>query len=60
MASKRRIRLRECSRKIRYDSQAAAQPAIQSLYWKRGDRVYAYKCRWCGGWHIAHKSPVYR
>jgi hypothetical protein len=52
MSSKRRLRKRMCQDKVRYTREAAyeARHRLQM----RGEFVNAYKCDWCGGWHVGH------
>lgn len=52
MASKRAQRRKACG-KTRYDTAAAAKPAIEWAQ-KRGEWVRAYTCGHCHGWHIGH------
>ncbi len=55
MASKRRLRRISCSLKRRYDSEGQARSSASSLYRAKGERVWAYKCKWCPGWHVGHE-----
>ncbi len=56
MASKRRIRRRSCSSKIRYSTEQAAQQAKSDLRSRKPGRIsmHYYKCKFCGGFHIGH------
>jgi hypothetical protein len=56
MASKRKIRRKECSGKRRYASREIAQRAVSRLKMNTKDTSYLkiYKCRWCSGWHFGH------
>jgi hypothetical protein len=56
MASKRRIRRRECLKKIRYDSIEEAREAAVQVTRKTGFRQWAYGCHWCSGFHIGHTN----
>lgn len=63
MSSKRAIRRKSCSGKIRHADLAAAQRAIYRLNRDKGYQgpMSAYKCSHCGGWHIGHtpgKNPA--
>lgn len=52
MSSKRAIRRRVCSRKIRHDTEAAAREHIGALHRRKGWQgpLNAYRS-FCGGWH---------
>lgn len=56
MSSKRAIRRRSCSSKIRHDDEAAARAHIGHLNRTKGYQgpMNAYRCRFCGGWHVGH------
>jgi len=45
-----------CTRKVRYDTSAQAQAIARGLR-RQGDRVNAYVCAACKGWHVGHPSP---
>ena len=53
MASKRRIRRKQCSGKRRYGSLADAQ-VFCNFKWKRGIHLRPYTCGFCKGIHIGH------
>ena len=56
MASRRRLRLKECLRKVRYATEAEARQALHHA--RRRGRVEGitntYRCKWCGGFHWGH------
>lgn len=57
MASKRRIRRRQCSGKGRFDTHAAASAAMHSVIRAgkaRGGLLHIYRCQFCGGYHFGH------
>ncbi|EAY0359032.1 hypothetical protein B2J38_16715 [Salmonella enterica] len=56
MASKRRLRRKQCSGKIRFASAEDAVRRIQILHRKYGHRgqLQAYHCPFCKGWHVGH------
>lgn len=56
MSSKRAIRRRVCGRKIRHNSESAARNHIAHLHRRKGwqGHLNAYRCGFCGGWHIGH------
>lgn len=60
MASKRHIRRVSCSGKARHKTADFAEVAAVKMRKKTGDHFNVYKCRFCNGYHIGHKSPVYR
>ena len=60
MASKRRIRRNACGRKVRHADEAQARKAIWALkqaYQGVLGFMNAYRCKFCGGWHIGHAHP---
>ena len=52
MASKRRLRRRQCEGKKRYTSRAEAVTAAINYQRKFGARKNAYNCKFCKGWHF--------
>lgn len=56
MASKRRLRRKQCEGKIRYASTESAVNGIRLLHRKYGHRgqLKAYRCPFCRYWHIGH------
>lgn len=56
MASKRRLRRKGCTHKVRHESEAFAKIAA----YKTKGRVGAYKCKFCGGWHVGHAPKKVR
>lgn len=59
MASKRRIRRRQCSGKRRFASHDEANAAMQRLIRsgkKDGGWLHIYGCKFCKGWHFGHTS----
>lgn len=57
MASKRRIRRKQCGRKMRFDSHDLAAAAMFKLIVsgkKNGGWLHVYKCRFCHGYHFGH------
>lgn len=56
MTSKRRLRRRQCGHKTRYANETAAQSAAHGLHNKDGANMAAYRCSWCGKWHVGHRS----
>lgn len=56
MASKRRIRNHDCTRKTRYGTIAEAASAAWRARVKTGDCIREYRCPHCGGWHIGHRN----
>jgi len=51
MASRRRLRRRECGSKVRFES---LQQAIRARPWHRGLR--AYECAHCHAYHLGHRG----
>jgi hypothetical protein len=57
VASKRRLRRKQCEGKVRYASQEAALTVIRRLRSKGGKddgHLSPYKCPHCGGIHFGH------
>lgn len=56
MSSKRRLRRKQCGDKTRHSTAADALTHIRNLKDRRriNGTVNAYRCRWCGGYHIGH------
>lgn len=56
MSSKRRIRRKSCTRKIRHATEADAREHIGALVRRKGwtGRMNAYRCPFCNGWHVGH------
>ncbi len=56
MSSKRRIRRRSCTRKVRHLSPEAGQAAVRVLHARHGydGRMDVYRCPFCNGYHVGH------
>jgi hypothetical protein len=55
VASKRRIRRKQCSSKMRYVDRAQALHMAQKAWYRTGgQKIHAYHCGHCNGWHIGH------
>ena len=56
MASKRAKRRKACTGKVRHASQGAAVYAARMLRQKNLEMgvLHAYRCQFCGGFHIGH------
>jgi rubrerythrin len=56
MASKRRVRVQECTRKIKHATEDAAYGALRKAHkaGKADGFTNVYRCKWCGGWHWGH------
>jgi len=53
MASKRKQRRRSCTSKYRHETAEAAWSEARRLTRRSGGRRYnAYKCEFCGGYHV--------
>jgi len=52
---------KECGSKIRYEQRRLAEDEVRRLYreW-RAQRLHAYRCGHCGGWHVGHKMAYGR
>lgn len=61
MSSKRRIRRRSCQGKMAYPTQKAAVWNAGRLRREhQGGTWAAYRCRWCGKWHVGRPSAAER
>lgn len=58
MASKRRIRRKQCGDKQRHKSEAEATAHAVSYLHKFGKYKRAYRCSWCHYWHVGAPSKV--
>lgn len=59
MASKRRIRRKQCGKKKRFATQQLANDAMYSLIQSgknRGGWLHVYSCRFCNGYHFGHTA----
>lgn len=58
MASKRRLRRRSCESKNRYTNQQAVLDSLGKLrrLGRVDSRVTAYPCKFCGGYHLGHRT----
>jgi hypothetical protein len=52
--TKRKLRRKSCTGKIRYESFNDANKHAVSMHYKTGQWFAAYHCKFCGGWHIGH------
>jgi hypothetical protein len=61
VASKRRIRRKQCSKKNRFDTRELAHAAMHRLLRsgsKHGGWLHVYPCRFCNGYHFGHASST--
>lgn len=56
MASKRRLRRKACTGKVRYGTQEDCDKVMRAVNSKSEvrQRMSAYKCKFCNGWHFGH------
>lgn len=54
MSSKRRIRRKSCKGKVRHTCLEHAHAALRALRKVDEDRMSAYRCQFCGGFHVGH------
>lgn len=57
MSSKRAIRRKQCTGKVRHDTQEHALVAVRALVKKYAGNIghlSPYRCGFCGGWHVGH------
>lgn len=57
MASKRRLRRRECEGKARHTERGHAMIALRRLHQMHGHQgqLHVYRCPHCGGFHVGHR-----
>lgn len=58
LRSYRSDRYMTCKRKRLYPDQGAATKALAKIVaagTRDADRLHAYRCRFCGGWHVGHE-----
>ena len=56
MSSKRCIRRKSCKGKVKHKSRIDAIKAMTKTRQKGESRMHAYRCKFCGGWHIGHMT----
>lgn len=56
MASKRRLRRKGCTGKIRHPAESEAAIHAKSLSKAEGEKMAWYKCKFCKGWHVGHRA----
>jgi len=58
MASKRRLRRKSCTGKVRHPSDTAGKAHIDQLNRTRGyqGRMDVYRCKFCSGFHVGHSK----
>lgn len=54
MASKRRIRRKACRLKRMYLGRGMAEFAAYQARRRTLERIQAYRCGFCGNWHLGH------
>jgi hypothetical protein len=57
LASKRRVRARECGTKKKYRKEEISNVA-RALTLKEGELLKGYRCPWCAWWHIGHPKVI--
>lgn len=56
MEKKKHLRRRQCGKKHRHREYSSAWSHAKHLWLKDGERLAIYKCRWCGCFHVGHKT----
>lgn len=49
----------ECERKVRYLTRSKAKHATRQIR-SRTRKLHAYRCSYCGFWHVGRKRPALR
>lgn len=54
MSSKRRMRRKQCTYKVRHKNKNGAYSALRRVYKNNinNHRLHVYKCNFCGGYHL--------
>lgn len=62
MASKRRLRRKQCDGKRRYESAPDALAGIKALHRAKGYQGFlsVYRCQFCKGYHFGHNGWNWR
>lgn len=60
MSRKRSHKEKSCTGKIRHGSQRQARDHARELQVTGEPWVMAYRCRYCGGWHVGHAPEKLR
>ncbi len=60
MSSKRHVRRKQCTGKVTHATMQAAEEAARASSRKFKTRLSAYKCRFCGGYHVGHTPAKLR
>lgn len=58
MASKRRIRRKQCGDKQKYDGESSALAFAIAHLRRTGQYRRIYRCSWCHKWHTERTSAV--
>ena len=51
------LRYKACESKNRYASRQEAQAAARACEAHGSPKLFAYRCDYCGGWHLTHHRP---
>ena len=54
MSSKRRLRKKECDRKVRHADREAALTDCRRTGQGRAEGLGVYRCKHCQAWHVGH------
>lgn len=61
MASKRHLRRSSCDGKVRHPDKGAALGVARIMRKKHpGEMYHAYKCKFCGMYHVGHTGRLHR
>lgn len=44
-----------CTKKNRYETRLKAKRVATARMIETGQKLYVYRCRYCGGWHISKR-----
>lgn len=50
------LRHKACERKQRYDTRLDAERTARDCERHGSPKLSAYRCQYCGGWHLTHKQ----
>ncbi len=60
MSSKRGVRRRSCTGKVRHRDRSAAMATAKRMMSSKTSWLVPYACRLCGGWHVGHATAAAR
>lgn len=56
MSSKRRVRRKQCGKKLRHTQKSHAYAELRSRSPRVQKELVVYSCKWCNGYHVGHRK----